>query len=206
MLKIFAYWINAHAWTCVIVDCRSLSEVPGRLRVVRDVKKCVCEVSLNFEFELNTLGVFSIATYKNLNAWDEYAVGLHLGNCSRAYIDVNFFLLLLVWETPGICPSTLYTLYVSEITFSYIFDFRSLREAGISAIFLWYVVCLYSNLKFFCLIVAVDSLYAKDTYIAVCSSKCTIDLQVRVETNAIHDWSSEDLNVPLKLPGLKLTY
>jgi hypothetical protein len=33
-----------------------------------DVKKCVCEVSLNFEFELNTLGGLSVATYKNLNA------------------------------------------------------------------------------------------------------------------------------------------
>jgi len=33
-----------------------------------DVKKCVCEVSLNFEFDLNTLGVLIVSTYKNLVA------------------------------------------------------------------------------------------------------------------------------------------
>jgi len=74
---------------------------------------CVVEVSLYFQFELNTLVFLVSPTVKSLRDRGQHIVGLYLENCLReTYIDMNAFPYFGVENSPLNFVRTFYTYHV----------------------------------------------------------------------------------------------
>lgn len=103
---------TVRAWTRLIMDYRSLSKVTGLLQMVWQTQKCLGEVSLYFQMELNMLGVLSVPTNKNLKGWCRLNSGA-VPKCLRTYVDMNSFPAFGVGNLPlKYCPSILDTLCI----------------------------------------------------------------------------------------------
>jgi hypothetical protein len=61
-------------------------------------QKCFGEVSLHFQLEMDTLGVVSVSTDKNLKDWGRANVGAITSKTLCGHILILTFLLGLVWE------------------------------------------------------------------------------------------------------------
>lgn len=58
------------AWTSLIMDGRTISRVPGRLRMVWQTSKRLGEVAVHCQLELNSLGRFQVSPeIKIVSAW-----------------------------------------------------------------------------------------------------------------------------------------
>jgi hypothetical protein len=99
-----------HVWTRLIMDCLTLSKVPGRLWMVCPVHKCVSEASLHFQLELNALA-FLCPHRKNPKNWVRVnQAAASKIKYSRTYIDISFFLIFWCGKlTPEVFPSNLDT-------------------------------------------------------------------------------------------------
>jgi hypothetical protein len=77
------------------MDCRTISKVLGRLRMVCPVQKCVSEMSLHFQLELNALVFLCPHRQKSKELSSAEQGGCLEINFSRTYIDINF--IPIVW-------------------------------------------------------------------------------------------------------------
>jgi len=69
---------------------------------------CVGKVSVHLQLEMNTLGVLSVPTVKNLYELVRATLRLYFESCLGTYIDMDFFSLFLFGEiSPGVCPGFL---------------------------------------------------------------------------------------------------
>jgi len=84
-----------HSWTYIIADCHTLSKVPGQVKLFGKHRDGVSALSLRCKLGMNTLGVLSVPTDKNIKNWGWANVGLYLANSSQSYIDINFFSLFV---------------------------------------------------------------------------------------------------------------
>jgi hypothetical protein len=69
-----------HVWARLIMDRRTVSNVPKRFQKVDRHQECTDEVSLHFKIDVNKLGFLTIPTDKNLKDWSPHVVGLYLEN------------------------------------------------------------------------------------------------------------------------------
>jgi len=94
---------------CLIIACRTLSNVPGRLQIMRQASN-MRWLGVYFQSELNTMAFSSVPTENNLRM----RVGLRAcctskAQCSWSYSIVMWiFILVLVWRTRS-CPRILDT-------------------------------------------------------------------------------------------------
>lgn len=84
---------SVHALSRLSRQCHTPSKVPRRLRMVWQASKCVAEVSLHFQVQLQTFYFFSIPKDKNLKDWVPHSVGLNLDNFLKHTLIRKFFLL-----------------------------------------------------------------------------------------------------------------
>ena len=81
-----------------IMDCRTISRVPGQLRVVWQTSKRVGQVSVHCQFGAEYAREFQVSPeIKIVSAWCRTNVNLE-NKCMWTYIDTNCFL-VLVWGT-----------------------------------------------------------------------------------------------------------
>jgi len=93
-----------HSWTRVIADCHTLSKVPRQVKLFGRHQDGVSALSLRCQLELNTSGVLSVPIDKNIKNWGWTNVVLYLEHSLWTYIDITFFVVLVLGITPYVCP------------------------------------------------------------------------------------------------------
>jgi hypothetical protein len=101
-----------HAWTRLMMDCRTISKVSGGCEWFDRQTKCVGEVSLHFQLETDTLQFLSVPTDKRVKVLrlGESGSCTSKSKCLRTYVYMNIFPCFWCGElTPEFCSSILDT-------------------------------------------------------------------------------------------------
>jgi hypothetical protein len=87
--------VSTHTVTRLIMDCRTLSKSQRRLQVVWQAPKCVREVSVYFQLEVNAFRLLSVTPKEPVKIWGQEVVPRNQIAYGYMCVDRNTFLVLV---------------------------------------------------------------------------------------------------------------